>query len=92
MKELTINFVLNALVAWFIATLAFLIGKEIGVIAVATAAAGGVIGGFAVAVSYVIGRMKQGAGWDADLWKPLLAQLAAAIVGGILGGVQMLWF
>lgn len=92
MKELSINFMLNLVVSWFIATLAFLIGKEIAVAAVATAAAAGVIGGIAVALSYMFGRMKEGAAWTPELWKPLVAMLISAVIGGVLGGVQMLWF
>lgn len=87
MKEYLVNFLLNAVVAYIIATLSFLISNEISVGSAHTAACAGIFGGIAVAVTYQIGRMKEGATIN---WSTLGVQCLAAVMFGLLGGLQML--
>lgn len=87
MKEYILNFALNALVAWVIATLTFLISGEFGVFAVAAACVGGIAGGIFSGIAYVTGRMKGGLRLD---WTLVAVTAVAAIVGGLVGGLQML--
>lgn len=86
MKELIINFGLNAIIAWVIATIVFLIGAEVGAASVASAIAAGIISGVCNAFTYQFGRMKFGAAFD---WKILVAQVVAAILFGFIGGFSM---
>lgn len=86
MRELTINFLLNAVISYIIATLVFLVGAEIGIASVASAAVAGVFSGIAIATTYQIGKMKCGGTFD---FKAFGIQVLAAIIFGALGGIQM---
>ena len=80
MKEYIINFVLVALVAWVAGTLAFLCGAPM-----VAAIVSGIYSGLATAITYTVGRMAAGAGYNGKI---LLVQVIAGILFGAFGG----WF
>lgn len=89
MSKYGLNFLVTAVVTFFIAVLSFLVGNEVGVPSVPTAIAAGGFSGIAVALSYTFGQLMCGKEFD---WKQTVVMLVSGIAFGMLGGVSMTFF
>lgn len=77
--KLFFNFFLPALVAWFCATVTFLIGRSVG-----AATFAGVCCGAALALAYEFGKN------EGFKLKYVLTELIGGVLGGALGGLMFL--
>lgn len=89
LREYLINFGLYAVVAYAIATLTFLVSKELGTPSVAGACTAGILGGICTTVSHELGRMVAGSPFNSAASNRIIIGIVAAILFGLLGGWQM---
>ena len=89
MKEYGMNFLLTALITLLVGILSFLIGNEQ---AVHTAMAAVALSGLVLPLSYIFGKLMDGAAWNKEMAIRLIIMLVTGVAFGLFGGWSMtLW-